>query len=123
VADDRADVAGRQKTVDAVPRRAQDRLDGRRHEYVRDENAEVGDALLRGLPDGHGVGRGGRLEADGEKDDLLVRVGLRDFERVQRRVDDAYVAAARFGRQQIAARARYAEHVAERREDDVRLRG
>jgi hypothetical protein len=37
-----------------------------------------------GLQDGHGVGRGGRLEADGEEDNFLIRVGLGDLDRVER---------------------------------------
>jgi hypothetical protein len=68
---------------------------------------------------GHGVGRRRGLEADGEEDDLPVRVLLRELHGVQRRVDDAHVAAVRLHGQQVGVAARHAQHVAERREDDV----
>ena len=72
------------------------------------------------LPDGHRVrGRRG-LEADGEEDDLAVRVLLRELHRVERRVDHPHVAAPRLDAEQVGRRAGHAQHVAERREDDVR---
>ena len=46
------------------------------HENVRAEDREVLDAGLVGAPDGHGVGRCGGLEADGEEDDLAVGILL-----------------------------------------------
>ena len=53
------------------------------------------------------------------------RSGLspRELHRVERRVDDAHVAAGGLDGEQIAVRARHAQHVAERAEDDVGPRG
>ena len=47
---------------------------------------------------GHRVGRGGGLEPDAEEDDLPVGVLLSQPDRVERRVDDAHVAALAFTR-------------------------
>ena len=56
---------------------------------------EVLDAIVIGLPDGHGVrGRGG-FESDGEEDDLLLRIRFGELEGIERRVDDAHVARLR----------------------------
>jgi putative IMPACT (imprinted ancient) family translation regulator len=43
------------------------------------------------------------LEADGEEDDLLVRVAARDLQRVERRIDDAHVGRVRFRLEQAFA--------------------
>ena len=45
----------------------------RRHQHVRDQHGEVRQPQPRRLDHGHGVGRRGRLEADGEKDHLPLR--------------------------------------------------
>ena len=74
---------------------------------------------VRAMPDRHGVGRGRGLKADGEEDDLAVRIGRRQVDGVERRIDDADVAALRFELQQIAVRAGHAQHVAEGAEDDA----
>ena len=58
--------------------------DRRGHQHVRDQQREVGDALLPGHLHGHRVGRRRGLEADAEEDDLLVGVLLGDPHRVQR---------------------------------------
>ena len=47
----------------------------------------------------------------------------RQVDGVERRVDDAHGAAPRLDLQQVAARPRHAEHVAERAEGDIGLRG
>ena len=72
------------------------------------------------LPDRHGIGRRGGLKADGEEDDLLVRIRGGDPQAIERRIDDAHVAALGLHLKQIAIRAGHAQHVAERAEDDVR---
>ena len=63
-------------------------------------------------------GRGG-LESDGEKQHVLFGIGLRQLQRVGRRVDDAHVHPARLMLQRAAVRAGHAHHVAERGEDHV----
>src|SRR5690606_22009395 len=81
--------------------------------------ARVADAALAGLVHRHGVGRGCGLEADAEEDHLPVRVLLGDAQRVQRGVDDAYVAALAAHLEQVPSGAGHAEHVAEGAEDHV----
>ncbi len=53
------------------------------------------------------------------------RSGLstRDFERVERRVHEPHVGAARLGLEEVALRPGHPHHVAERREDDAGLLG
>jgi hypothetical protein len=80
----RADVPGGEEGVDPADRRGGDRGDRRRDQHVADQHGEVGDAPRLGLHDGHGVGGGGGLEADAEEHHLLVGVGLRDADRIER---------------------------------------
>ena len=72
VAHDGADVAGRDEALHAIAGEAEQQANGRRHEDVGDQHGEVRQALACGLPDGHGVGRRGGFEADGEEDDLAI---------------------------------------------------
>ena len=58
-----------------------------------------------------------KIEPDRKEDDVAVRGGAGQGDRVQRRVDDAHVGAAGLGGQQVDAVARHAQHVAERAED------
>ena len=67
--------------------------------------------------------RRGRLEPDGEEHDLAVGVLDGDAQRVERRVDEADVGAARLGLEQVAVAAGHAHHVAEGREDHARRLG
>ncbi len=71
----------------------------------------------------HGVGRGGGFKADAEENHLLVRVLDGEFDGVERRIDDAHVAAAALDLKEVALGAGDAEHVAEGAEDDAGLRG
>lgn len=123
VAHDAADVPGRQECLDAVARRGEQGRDGRRDEHVRDEHREVRQAKLFGLEDGHGVGRCRGLKADAEEHDLTVGVLARQFDGIERRVDDSHITAAAFDREQILTAPRHTQHVAERTEDHARLRG
>ena len=123
VAHDSADVARSKKSLHPVERRLQNRSHGRRHENMGDQDREIVDALFLRLPDGHGVARRGRFEADGEKDNLLVGIGARDFQGIDRRINDAHVRSARFQDQQIDLRTRHAQHVAKGTENDVRPMG
>ena len=118
-----ADVARSQESLDLRVLARQERLESRWHEHVRDEHGEVREALGGGAVDGHGVRRGRRLEADREEDDLAVGVLPGEAHRVERRVDDPHVAAARLDLQQVVARAGHAQHVAEGAEGHVGTRG
>ncbi len=106
--------------LDAIIRRIEDGGHRRRHEHVRDEHAEVRESLARGHPDGHGVGRRGRFESNGKEHDLLVGIGGRNGDGVERRVHHPHIAAMRFQLQEISLRARHPQHVAERAEDHLR---
>ena len=117
-----ADVAGREKPLDAREGRGEDRLDGRRHEDVGDEYREVGYVLLFGLEDGHGVGGCGGLEAHGEEDDLPVGAVAGDLEGVQRGVNHSHVAARGLRGEEVPVAPRHPEHVPERGEDHAGAR-
>jgi hypothetical protein len=79
---------------------------------MRDKYAEICDLLPRRLIDRHRIGRRGRLETDGKKDNLFIRVRLRDPECIQRRVHHTHVAPACLDTEQIAGRAGDTQHVA-----------
>ena len=115
----RADVTGGEKGVHPPRRRAEDRLHRRRDQHVRDQQREVAHAPAARLDGGQRVSGRGGLEADREEDDLAIGVALGERQRVERRVDDAHVAAARLDREQIPVSARDAQHVAEGTEDHL----
>ena len=81
---------------------------------------KFGDAELLGAHQRHRGRRRRRLEADREEHDLLVGVLDRDAQRVERRVHEADVGAARLRLEQAAPAAGHPHHVAEGGEDDVR---
>ena len=101
IAHDRADVAGTEEALHPIQGRLQDGGDGGRHKDVRNQDGKIFDALLSGLPDGHGVGRSGGLESDGKEDDFFVGIGPGDFQAIDGRINDAHVRAARFEDEQI----------------------
>ena len=118
-----ADVSGGEESLHAVVGRVENGQHRGRYGHVRHEHAEIRHVKLRGAPDGHRVGWRGRLEADGEEHHLLVGIPDRQRHRVEWRVHDLDVAAARLDPQQIALAAGHAKHVAERGEDHVGARG
>jgi len=87
-----------EKPVQCQLGRAEDRLDRRNDCDVIAQQREIADALALGLQYRHGSARHCGLEAEGEEDDLLVRVVARDLQRVERRIDDAHVGPVRFGK-------------------------
>ena len=95
----------------------------RRHQHVRNQHREVFQPHLGRLGDRHRIGRGGGLEADGEKHDLAIGMLPGERHRVHRRVDHPHVAPFRLDREQILPRAGHAEHVAERAENHLRPAG
>ena len=115
-----ADVARGEKRLDAVGRRSEDGLDGRRHEHVRDEQREVLKTLTGRAVHGHRVRRRRGLEPDREEDDLPRRIRSRDVDGVERRIDHADVGAAGLRREEVGPRSGDAEHVAEGGEDHAR---
>jgi len=80
------------------PVEAEDRLDRRNDCDVIAQQREIAGSLALGLQYRHGSARHCGLEAEGEEDDLLVRVVARDLQRVERRIDDAHVGPVRFGK-------------------------
>lgn len=62
---------------------------------MRNQNGKILNAVLPGAKSEHGVRRRGGLESNSEEDNISVRIGLSDFEAVERRIDDADVCALR----------------------------
>ena len=73
----------------------ENRRDGRRRQHMVADHAEVAEAERFGFADHHRGGRGGGLEADGEKDHLAMRMGAGEAECVGGRIDHPDVGAAR----------------------------
>ena len=114
-----ADVAGGEERLDARVRSAGDRLEGGRHAHVGDEQEEVVETAAR-----RASARRPRPPAPSSRSRRRGRRRARRRARgeargVERRVDDAHVAAARAHAEEIAARARDAQHVAEAADDRV----
>jgi hypothetical protein len=95
----------------------------RRHPDVGDERGKVPHAPALCRPDGRRVGGARRPEADGEEDHRPVWMLLRQAQAVERRVDDADVAAARLEGEVIPFTPRHPQQVAEGAEDHVPPRG
>jgi len=85
-----------------------------------DQHGEVLDSLLMSLPDGHRVTGRRRFKSDRKKDDFLIGISPRDLESIDWRVDDSNIGSPRFKHEQVALGTRYAKHISERREDNVR---
>jgi hypothetical protein len=117
------DVAGTDEAVEPQVGRVEQRAQRRHDRHVVAHAREVLDPLgLRALERQRGRRRG-RLEANREEDDLALRVGLGDPQRVERRVDHADVGAGGLGVEQRAVAARHPHHVAEAGEDHAGLVG
>ena len=67
----------------------------------------------------HGIGGRGGLKTDRKEDHLLIGIGLRQLDRIQRRVDYAHVPTPRADREQVTTGAGDAQHVAVGGEDDL----
>jgi hypothetical protein len=117
--DHRRNVTGAEEAVEAEVGRLEDGLDRRHDRNVVREHAEVGDATLAGLQECQCGRRGRRLESDGEEHDVTAGCLGGDLKRVERRVHETDVRAARLGLQQVPLATRHAHHVAERREEDT----
>ena len=120
---DAAHMTGREEPVDPRRRRGHQRLDRLRYEHVAHQHREVDQPSLTGLEDRHRIRRGRGLETDAEEHDLFVGVLVRERNCIERRIDDAHIAATGLHREQIVAAARHAQHVAEGGEDHVRASG
>ncbi len=121
-AHDRADMAGGEEALDAVAGRREDGLaspaaPARARPAAR--SWPMPSRLACVAPPWRWPARWSR--SHGEEHDLARRVVARAIsQRIERRVDDAHVAAARLDREQVALAARHAQHVAERAEDHLR---
>jgi hypothetical protein len=80
---------------------------------MRNQQREIFDAIVIGLPRGHGVGGRGGFETDGKEYNLALGIRLRQFQRVERRIDNAHVGAFGLGIEQTLRRTGHAQHVAE----------
>ena len=113
VARDCANVPRRDEALHLIVRRGSDRLHGGGDQHVGGQHGEVVDAVPLRQEDGHGVGGGGGLEADGEEYEPLVGIVPRHLDSIQRRVDHAHVAPLRLDAEQVSLGAGDAQHVAE----------
>ena len=92
---------GPEEAVEAQIGRLEDRLDRRDDRDVVAEHAEVRDAALTRLQERDRGRRRGRLEPDGEEHHVAVGCLDGDPQRVERRVDEAHVGAARLRLEQV----------------------
>ena len=112
---DRAHVTRIEKCVRTAPQRPI----GFIHGLVGGKQSEVLQSALFRLFHGE-AGRGDRrLKADGQKDDLSLRILLRERDRVQRRIDDLHGTSPRPHSGKIHLRSRYTDEISEGR--DYRL--
>ena len=86
---DDARVPGQQEAVDMHIGVSQEELHGRRHEFLRRQDAEVLQSLLLCREHRRRLGRRCRLKSDAEEDNRLFGILPRGGKRVERRVDDA----------------------------------
>lgn len=86
---DIADMAGGQKTLNALMRVAQHGFHGGRHQDVRDQKRKSHKAFTLGLENGHGSRGRHRFEADREENDLAFRSLAGNGKRIERRIDYA----------------------------------
>lgn len=113
-ADHGGHMAGADEPVDdRWLRPAEDGVHGRWREHVVAQHREVAQPLGVGLEHGHGRGRRGGLEPDGQEHRLLPRMVPRPLQRLQRRGNHAHLGPQRLGfAQRQAVRSRHAQHVA-----------
>ena len=116
-------MAGGEKGLHLIAGRGHDGRDCGGDENVRDEQRKICEAAALGEMDAHGVGGGGGFKADAEEHDLLAGILDGEIDGVERRVDNADIAAAALDLEEIAVRAGDAQHVAEGAEDDAGLGG
>ena len=74
---------------------------------MRHENRKILYAHLFRLMHRHRIGRSGRFKADGEEHNFFIGILLRDLHSIERRVNDADIAAVRFHQKQILLGARH----------------
>ena len=123
-AHDGANMAGGEEGVRRGCEIGADGAEDGRHEELRHKQADISQAALLGLVGQHGVGGRRGLEADGEMDDLLVRILFRKFERLEGRGDHTDIGAVGLGGIKIALRGGgHAEQIAEGANDGVRAPG
>ena len=118
---DDARVPGQQEAVDMHIGVSQEELHGRRHEFLRRQDAEVLQSLLLCREHRRRLSRRCRLKANAEEDDRPFGILPRGGKRVERRVDDADVRARRLRRGEARCAPGDFQHVAEGRDDDVLL--
>src|ERR1035437_1795313 len=90
---------------------------------MRDEHGEIFQTFLRGLKHGHSCRGCGGFKTDAQENNFLRRILFRELHRIERRINDAHVAAASFDRKQIRHAAGHAKHVAKRSENHLGSRG
>lgn len=123
IAHDGANMTGSEKPLHAAIGRAKNRLDSRRNQNVRHEKRKVSEIFLRSLVHCHRRSRSSGFEANAKEHDLALGGLFRQFYSIERRIDNAHIAATSFDREQITMAAGHPEHVAEGTKDRFGSRG
>ncbi len=119
----RANMPRPKKALHAITGRFKNGGHRRWNQHMRYQHAEIVQLSLLRQPDRHRIGRRGGFKSDRKENHLLIRIRRREVHRIHWRINDAHVRPAlRFQLQQIAARSRHAQHVAERTERHLRPR-
>src|SRR6185369_1598965 len=119
VAHHRAHVPSRQESLHPAILRTQNRLHSRGDQHMRHQHGKIRNPLLLRLVHRHRVRRSRSFESHRKEHNFLVRVLARDPQRIHRRIQNAYISALRFHREQITFAARNPEHVSEGAEDHL----
>ena len=87
---------------------------------MRNHHGKVFYILFLRLQDSHRVGGRGGFKTDREKDNLFIRISLRDLQRFKRRIHHAHIPAFGAHIEQVNSRAGHAQHIAVGCEDNFR---
>ncbi len=122
-ADDRADVAGAEKTVELELAGIEEGAHGGREQLMGGKDGEVPDVRGGSLSNRRRNRRGGRLEAYAQKDDMPVGVFDGDAQGIEAGVDDAHIRSLAPFVVERRLGARHPQQVAEGGDDHARLPG
>ena len=112
-------MARREKALNAALGGIKQRLHGRRHAHMTDQQRKIPQPRLPRLPYRHRGGGCGGFEAHGKKHHFAVRMISGHLERIQGRIQRTHIAALGPRQQQVAARSRHPQHVTERAENGL----
>ena len=96
-AHDGADMACGEKALDAIVGRTQNSTHRGRHEDMRGENRKILHLLPLGPQHGQSISGRGGFKTNGEEDNLFRGIFKSDGNCIQRRINNANIAAPRLG--------------------------